>query len=113
MYCSVDSEDRCRETFFFLLYFQTYVDFMLATALPPPFNIIPTYIGLQPVIEYIRILFAPKKDKLPRWDMNHCCYIVSTLLVTDNVQILLSQDAQRGLRVKHNRCMKETVQFKH
>ncbi|XP_061938714.1 short transient receptor potential channel 4-like [Apis cerana] len=59
---------------------ETYVDFMLTTTLPPPFNIIPTYVGIQPVIEYVKLLLKPPPDKRARWDMKHCCYIVSVTL---------------------------------
>ncbi|XP_043259303.1 short transient receptor potential channel 4-like [Colletes gigas] len=56
---------------------ETYVDYMLTTTLPPPFNIIPTYIGIQPVIEYVKIFLKPTEDKRARWSINHCCYIES------------------------------------
>ncbi|XP_076375592.1 LOW QUALITY PROTEIN: short transient receptor potential channel 4 [Megalopta genalis] len=68
---------------------ETYVDFMLTTALPPPFNIIPTPIGIQPIAEYVKILLKPREGKRARWNINHCWFIVSrelhkiyTLLLT-------------------------------
>ncbi|XP_076301374.1 LOW QUALITY PROTEIN: short transient receptor potential channel 4 [Lasioglossum baleicum] len=57
---------------------ETYVDFMLTTALPPPLNMIPTLIGIKPIVEYVKLFFKPQKDKRARWDLNHCCFIVST-----------------------------------
>lgn len=54
---------------------------MLTTTLPPPFNIIPTYVGIQPVIEYVKLLLKPPPDKRARWDMKHCCYIVSVIYI--------------------------------
>ncbi|XP_017762000.1 PREDICTED: short transient receptor potential channel 4-like [Eufriesea mexicana] len=80
---------------------ETYVDFMLTTTLPPPFNIIPTYVGIQPVIEYLKIWLKPPPNKRARWDPHHCCYI-ETLEENNNVEfpLVMTQLVQRYFRKK-------------
>ncbi|XP_076759027.1 short transient receptor potential channel 5 [Xylocopa sonorina] len=80
---------------------EIYVDFMLTTTLPPPFNIIPTYIGMQPVVEYLKLLLKPSPDKRARWDINHC-FFIETIEEDKNSQfsIVMAQLAQRYFRKK-------------
>ncbi|XP_014599080.1 PREDICTED: short transient receptor potential channel 5-like [Polistes canadensis] len=54
---------------------EVYVDFMLMTTLPPPFNIIPTFDGFQTIVEYVKVLVKPPTNKRARWDFMQCCYI--------------------------------------
>nr|KAF7434659.1 hypothetical protein H0235_002850 [Vespula pensylvanica] len=43
---------------------KVYVDFMLMTTLPPPFNIIPTFAGFQTVAEYVKETLEDEKDEI-------------------------------------------------
>ncbi|XP_017796288.1 PREDICTED: short transient receptor potential channel 4-like [Habropoda laboriosa] len=80
---------------------ETYVDFMLTTTLPPPFNIVPTIIGIQPVIEYVKVLLKPPTDKRARWDTTHCCFIETLESSMDNqFSLTMSQLVQRYFRKK-------------
>ncbi|CAK9824240.1 Transient-receptor-potential-like protein [Anthophora retusa] len=80
---------------------ETYVDYMLTTTLPPPFNIIPTYVGIQPVIEYMKILVKPTATKRARWDTIHCCFIENLETETDiQFSWTMSQLVQRYFRKK-------------
>ncbi|KAF3422675.1 hypothetical protein E2986_04317 [Frieseomelitta varia] len=89
---------------------EAYVDFMLTTTLPPPFNIIPTYVGMQPVVEYLKVWLKPTPDKRARWHPNYCFYIVKThicllqeTLTEENdsdFSIVMGQLVQRYFRKK-------------
>ncbi|XP_076229482.1 short transient receptor potential channel 4 [Nomia melanderi] len=80
---------------------EVYIDFMLTTALPPPFNIIPTSIGIRPIIDYLKILLKPQKDKRARWDITHCFFIESSETEKDHqFSIVMSQLVQRYFRKK-------------
>ncbi|XP_078032808.1 short transient receptor potential channel 4 [Augochlora pura] len=80
---------------------ETYVDFMLTTALPPPFNIIPTPIGIQPIVEYVKILLKPQEDKRARWNINHCWFIETVEKDKDHqFSLVMSQLVQRYFRKK-------------
>ncbi|XP_017886297.1 short transient receptor potential channel 4-like [Ceratina calcarata] len=80
---------------------EAYVDFMLTAALPPPFNIIPTFVGIQPVMEYIKIFLKPPEDKRARWDISHCFYIESLEEDKDRqFSIVMSSLVQRYFRQK-------------
>ncbi|XP_053976585.1 short transient receptor potential channel 4-like [Hylaeus volcanicus] len=101
---------------------ETYVDFMLTTTVPPPFNIIPTYIGMQPVIEYVKILLKPTADKRARWSINHCCYIESLETDKNNqFSVVMTQLVQRYFRQKEKeadeneleRLRKEIVELRN
>ncbi|XP_076547129.1 short transient receptor potential channel 4 isoform X2 [Osmia lignaria lignaria] len=80
---------------------EAYVDYMLTTTLPPPFNIIPTYVGIQPVIEYVKILLHPPEDRRARWDINHCCFIETLEKDSNNnFDMVMAQLVQRYFRRK-------------
>ncbi|XP_023289249.1 short transient receptor potential channel 5-like isoform X2 [Orussus abietinus] len=57
--------------------FQVYIEFMAQTALPPPFNLIPTPRAIGVTVEFFKVLFKPTPDKRVRWNLKNCCYIVS------------------------------------
>lgn len=58
---------------------QVYLKYMRETTLPPPFNLILAPQGVLLVIEWIRIFFYPVPEKMARWSIHHCCYIVNDL----------------------------------
>ncbi|KOX80705.1 Short transient receptor potential channel 5 [Melipona quadrifasciata] len=80
---------------------ETYVDCMLTTALPPPFNIIPTYVGVQPIVEYLKVWLKPTPEKRARWHPHYCFYI-ETLTEESNTDfdVVMGQLVQRYFRKK-------------
>ncbi|XP_023289251.1 short transient receptor potential channel 5-like isoform X4 [Orussus abietinus] len=56
---------------------EVYIEFMAQTALPPPFNLIPTPRAIGVTVEFFKVLFKPTPDKRVRWNLKNCCYIVS------------------------------------
>ncbi|XP_033175289.1 short transient receptor potential channel 4-like [Bombus impatiens] len=90
---------------------ETYVDFMLTTTLPPPFNIIPTYVGIQPIVEYLKIWLKPTSNKRARWDPHHCFYIETlTEENNDEFSIVMSQLVQRYFRKKDKKMEENEVE---
>ncbi|KAG7190878.1 hypothetical protein KM043_006939 [Ampulex compressa] len=90
---------------------EAYVDFMLTTALPPPLNIIPTYAGVQPVIEYVKTLVKPSAGKRARWNLDHCCYIENLEKDRDNeFSIVMAQLVQRYFRQKNKETAESDVE---
>ncbi|KAK1136923.1 hypothetical protein K0M31_001455 [Melipona bicolor] len=80
---------------------ETYVDCMLTTALPPPFNIIPTYVGIQPIVEYLKVWLKPTPEKRARWHPHYCFYI-ETLTEESNTDfdVVMGQLVRRYFRKK-------------
>ncbi|XP_012142580.2 short transient receptor potential channel 4 isoform X2 [Megachile rotundata] len=90
---------------------EAYVDYMLTTTLPPPFNIVPTYVGVQPVIEYLKIWWRPPPNKRARWDINHCCFIETTEKETsDAFDMVMGQLVQRYFRKKEKQETENEVE---
>ncbi|XP_066602612.1 short transient receptor potential channel 5-like [Prorops nasuta] len=89
---------------------EVYVDYMLTTTLPPPFNLIPTIEGIQNMVEYIKVLIKPPDDKRARWDWKNCCYI-EKLKEDDNedFKMVTTHLVQRYLRQKSKETMKSDM----
>ncbi|KAK9303709.1 hypothetical protein QLX08_004706 [Tetragonisca angustula] len=80
---------------------EAYVDFMLTTTLPPPFNIIPTYVGIQPIVEYLKVWLKPTPDKRARWHPHYCFYIETLTEENDSdFSMVMGQLVQRYFRKK-------------
>ncbi|KAL2746513.1 short transient receptor potential channel 5-like [Vespula maculifrons] len=95
-----------------------YVDFMLMTTLPPPFNIIPTFAGFQTVAEYVKVLLKPPPNKRARWDFMQCCYIVSSVELHETLEDekdeifdqVMMQLVQRYFRMKSREIEKTNIE---
>ncbi|KAK2575805.1 hypothetical protein KPH14_007189 [Odynerus spinipes] len=90
---------------------EVYVDFMLMTTLPPPFNIIPTLGGFQTIVEYAKVLVKPTGNKRARWDFMQCCYIETFDDEKDDAfaQVMM-QLVQRYFREKSRETEKTDVE---
>ncbi|KAF7407771.1 hypothetical protein HZH66_002308 [Vespula vulgaris] len=90
---------------------KVYVDFMLMTTLPPPFNIIPTFAGFQTVAEYVKVLLKPPPNKRARWDFMQCCYIETLEDEKDEIfdQVMM-QLVQRYFRMKSREIEKTNIE---
>nr|XP_050845481.1 short transient receptor potential channel 5-like [Vespula vulgaris] len=97
---------------------EVYVDFMLMTTLPPPFNIIPTFAGFQTVAEYVKVLLKPPPNKRARWDFMQCCYIVSSVELHETLEDekdeifdqVMMQLVQRYFRMKSREIEKTNIE---
>ncbi|KAF5298327.1 hypothetical protein FQR65_LT01105 [Abscondita terminalis] len=79
-----------------------YLEYILQTTLPSPFNLIPTANGLSAVAEWIHVLYTKPSDKLARFSIGHCCYIENEAdeSLCRDFPILMSQLIQRYFREK-------------
>ncbi|XP_022829667.1 short transient receptor potential channel 4-like [Spodoptera litura] len=81
---------------------EVYIDYMLQTTLPSPFNLIPTASGVGNVMEWFRARFNRPPGAYARWSPSYCCYIERD--VEANVQkeypALMSVLVQRYFRDK-------------
>uniref|UniRef100_A0A2H1W321 SFRICE_007723 n=1 Tax=Spodoptera frugiperda TaxID=7108 RepID=A0A2H1W321_SPOFR len=85
---------------------EVYIDYMLQTTLPSPFNLIPTASGVGNVMEWCRARITRPPGTYARWSPSYCCYIERD--VEANVQkeypALMSVLVQRYFRDKDS-CM--------
>ncbi|XP_047370932.1 short transient receptor potential channel 5-like [Vespa velutina] len=90
---------------------EVYINFMLMTTLPPPFNIIPTFAGFQTIAEYVKVLVKPPPNKRARWDFMQCCYIETLEDEKDEVfaQVMM-QLVQRYFREKSREIEKTNIE---
>ncbi|KAF5297803.1 hypothetical protein FQA39_LY11952 [Lamprigera yunnana] len=79
-----------------------YLEYILQTTLPSPFNLIPTANGLSAVAEWVKVLFGKPLGKTARFSLGHCCYIESEMeeSLSRDFPILMSQLIQRYFREK-------------
>ncbi|CAB3237140.1 unnamed protein product [Arctia plantaginis] len=86
---------------------EVYIDYMLQTTLPSPFNLIPTASGMGSVIEWIWIKIRSPYGVHAKWSLPYCCYIERDL--EPNVQrefpALMSVLIQRYFRDKESSRM--------
>ncbi|XP_075990902.1 short transient receptor potential channel 4-like [Anticarsia gemmatalis] len=54
---------------------EVYIDYMLQTTLPSPFNMIPTASGLGSAIEWMWIKLRSPTGVYAKWSLPYCCYI--------------------------------------
>ncbi|KAJ8734114.1 hypothetical protein PYW07_014665 [Mythimna separata] len=54
---------------------EVYIDYMLQTTLPSPFNLIPTASGMGNVMEWFRGRFNRLPGVYARWSPQYCCYV--------------------------------------
>nr|ALM26233.1 odorant receptor 43 [Athetis dissimilis] len=53
---------------------EVYIDYMLQTTLPSPFNLIPTAAGMGNVVEWCRNKIFHNPGVYARWSTQYCCY---------------------------------------
>lgn len=63
-----------------------YVQYILQTTLPPPFNLIPTASAIMSILEWITVAGKSHPHKRALCSITHCCYIVSTLEYVYNIE---------------------------
>lgn len=79
-----------------------YLEYILQTTLPSPFNLIPTANGFISGMEWLQILIKNPPDKAAHFSMAHCCFIETELddQLARDFPILMSQLIQRYFREK-------------
>ncbi|KAK4880496.1 hypothetical protein RN001_008642 [Aquatica leii] len=79
-----------------------YLEYILQTTLPSPFNLIPTANGLAAVVDWLRICTRQTPGKTARFSIGHCCYIENEAdeHLSRDFPILMSQLIQRYFREK-------------
>lgn len=79
-----------------------YVDFMIQTTLPPPFNLIPTGGGISSAMDWFSVFNKNPEGKAAFCSPFHCCYIDEEMDETleRNFPIVMAQLIQRYFREK-------------
>ncbi|RVE54343.1 hypothetical protein evm_000828 [Chilo suppressalis] len=54
---------------------EVYINYMMQTTLPSPFNLIPTASGMSNVVEWLRAKLNRSQGIHARWSLSYCCYI--------------------------------------
>ncbi|XP_028164325.1 short transient receptor potential channel 4-like [Ostrinia furnacalis] len=83
---------------------EVYIDYMLQTTLPSPFNMIPTASGMGNVVEWIRAKMGKPQGLAARWSLSYCCYTERDLEASlqKEYPALMSVLVQRYFRDKHS-----------
>ncbi|KAF2897538.1 hypothetical protein ILUMI_08636 [Ignelater luminosus] len=79
-----------------------YLEYVLQTTLPSPFNLIPTANGLMSAVEWFQVFARNPPDRKARCTPGHCCFIDVELdeQLAKDFPILMSQLVQRYFREK-------------
>lgn len=79
-----------------------YMDYMIQTTLPSPFNLIPTAHGLGVAQEWIKVFNKNYNDKKAHCSLYHCCYLqyAEDENLKKNFPIVMAQLIQRYFREK-------------
>lgn len=79
-----------------------YIDYMIQTTLPSPFNLIPTATGVSSAIEWISVFNKSPEGKRAHCSPLYCCYIDTEMeeTMSRNFPIFMAQLVQRYFREK-------------
>ncbi|XP_013195311.2 short transient receptor potential channel 4 [Amyelois transitella] len=54
---------------------EVYINYILQTTLPSPFNLIPTASGMSTVVEWLRVKIGNTPGMRALWSPSYCCYV--------------------------------------
>ncbi|KAL0850291.1 hypothetical protein ABMA28_012127 [Loxostege sticticalis] len=83
---------------------EVYIDYMLQTTLPSPFNMIPTASGMGNVVDWLRTKMNKPQGVKARWSLSYCCYMERDIEASlqQEYPALMSVLLQRYFRDKHS-----------
>lgn len=90
-----------------------YLEYMLQTTLPPPFNFLPTSSGMGSSLEWLQVFRQNPPGKTASCSPLYCCYIetVEDEQLTKDFSVLMSQLVQRYFREKGSGIDMAAVDF--